>query len=120
MFVDAFIAAIIAFALIAASASIVYLLGRRAAPKPAQSAAELSAYACGEKVTFPNLKVNVSLYKYLIYFVILDSSVLLLAFGTLNFGPLANSGINTPLILLYLFMILAAGLLVVEGGKRND
>ncbi len=121
MFVDAFLAAIIAFVLIVASASIVYLLGRRAAPRPAQSAAELSAYACGEKVTFPNLKVNVSLYKYLIYFVILDSSVLLLAFGALNFGPLASSAINTPLVLLYLLMILAAGLLVVEGGgKRND
>ncbi len=117
---DAFIAATIAFVLIVASAAAVYLLGRRAAPKPAQSEAELKAYACGEKVTFSNLKVNVSLYRYLIYFVILDSSVLLLAFGALNFGPLASSGINTPLVLLYLFMILAAGLLVLDGGRQTD
>jgi len=117
MFADTFIAATIAFVLIVVSASIIYLLGRRVAPKPQQTAAETSAYACGEKVTFPNLKVNVSLYKYLIYFVILDSSVLLLAFGALNFGPLAGSMINTPLLVLYLLMILAAGLLVVEGGK---
>jgi len=115
MFVDAFVAAIIAFVLIVASASIIYLLGRRAAPKPPQSAAERAAYACGENVTFPKLRVNVSLYRYLIYFVILDSSVLLLAFGAF-----LNPGTNVPLILVYLFMILGAGLLLLSGGKQND
>ncbi len=120
MIVDGFIAAAIAFVLIVVSAAVVYLLGRRAAPKPTQSEAERKAYACGEKVTFSNIKVNVSLYKYLIYFVVLDSSVLLLAFGALNFGPLANISVNTPLVLVYLFMILAAGLLVLDGGKQND
>jgi NADH:ubiquinone oxidoreductase subunit 3 (subunit A) len=114
------IEATIAFVLIVSAASLIYLLGRRAAPKPGQTAEERTAYACGEKVTFPQLRVNVSLYKYLIYFVILDSSVLLLAFGALNFGPLAASGINTPLVLLYLFMMLAAGLLLLDGGNKND
>jgi NADH:ubiquinone oxidoreductase subunit 3 (subunit A) len=114
------IEATIAFVLIVTAASIIYLLGRRVAPKPGQSDAETSAYACGEKVTFPKLRVNVSLYKYLIYFVILDSSVLLLAFGALNFGPLATAGINTPLLILYLFMMLGAGLLLLDGGNKND
>ena len=106
---------IVAFVLIFSAASVVYLLGRRAAPKTVQTAEELSAYACGENVTFPKLRLNVSLYRYLIYFVVLDSSVLLLAFGSFM-----GVGINMPLILLYLFMMLAAGLLLLDGGKEYD
>ncbi len=104
---------IVAFVLIVSAACLIYLLGRRAAPKPTQSDAERAAYACGEKVAYPKLKVNVSLYKYLIYFVILDSSVLLLAFASFM-----QTGINVPLILVYLFMMLAAGLVVLDGGKE--
>jgi NADH:ubiquinone oxidoreductase subunit 3 (subunit A) len=109
------IEATLAFAIIVVAASIVYLLGRRAAPKPGQTDAERSQYSCGEKITFSKLRVNVALYKYLIYFVILDSSVLLLAYGAFM-----GVGINVPLILLYLFMLLAAGLLLLDGGRRND
>ena len=105
----------IAFMLIIAAASLIYALGRRAAPKPAQSEGERSTYACGEKVTYPKLKVNVSLYKYLIYFVILDSSVLLTAFAA-SLGQ----GINVPLLLLYLGIVLASSLLLFEGGKDHD
>ena len=105
----------IAFMLIIAAASLVYALGRRAAPKPAQSEGERSTYACGEKVTYPKLKVNVSLYKYLIYFVILDSSVLLTAFAAF-----LGQGINVPLLLLYLGIVLASSLLLFEGGKDHD
>ena len=97
------------------AASFIYLFGRRAAPKPDQTAAQRSSYACGEKVTYPKLQINVSLYKYLIYFVILDSSVLLLAFASFM-----STGINIPLLLVYLFMILAAGLLLLDGVKIDD
>ena len=107
------IEATVAFVLIISAAYVIYFLGRRAAPKTVQTDAERSAYACGEKVTFSKLKVNVSLYKYLIYFVILDSSVILLAFGSFM-----QAGTNVPLLLVYLFMMLAAGLLLVDGGKN--
>lgn len=100
--------------LILLSASLVYLLGRRAAPKPAQSENECMTYACGEKIPLQKLKISVPLSRYLIYFVILDSSVLLLAFATLF-----TQGINTPLFLLYLFMMLASSLLLLEGGKDH-
>jgi NADH:ubiquinone oxidoreductase subunit 3 (subunit A) len=103
----------IAFVLIVTSASFIYMLGRRAAPKPSQSEGERAGYACGEKVTYPRLKVSFSLYKYLIYFVVLDSSVLLLAFASFM-----GNGINTPFILLYLFMLLASGLILLEGGEE--
>jgi NADH:ubiquinone oxidoreductase subunit 3 (subunit A) len=109
----------IAFILIVAAAAFVYQLGRRAAPKTVQTQGERSVYACGEKVAYSKLKVNVPLYRYLIYFVILDSSVMLIAFALSDNIPASFMGqtINIPLILLYLFMMLASSLLLFEGGK---
>jgi NADH:ubiquinone oxidoreductase subunit 3 (subunit A) len=103
---------IIAFLLIVAAAWLVYALGRRAAPKPAQSGNATSTYACGEKAPIQKQRINLTLSRYLIYFVILDSSVLLLAFATL-----ITQGLNAPLLLLYLGMLLASSLLLLEGGK---
>ncbi len=105
--------AAIAFILILASAAIIYLLGRRSAPKPAKNAGAVESYACGERAHFGGLKINVSLYKYLIYFVILDSSVLLLAFGSFS-ATIANP----MFLILYLGIILAAGLVLLDGGKE--
>jgi len=101
----------IAFLLILVTVSAIYYLGRRASPKPAQSENERSEYACGEKAPLQRLKINVSLYKYLIYFTILDSSVMLLAFAALG------QGLNIPFLLLYLSIIFASSLLLLEGGK---
>ncbi len=102
--------AAIAFLLILAAASLIYYLGRRASPKPVQSEDERSEYACGEKAPLQRLRISVSLYKYLIYFTILDSSVLLLAFAALG------QGLNITFLVLYLSMILASSLLLFEGG----
>jgi NADH:ubiquinone oxidoreductase subunit 3 (subunit A) len=107
--------ALIAFVLIFVSTYVIYSLGKRAAPKTAISENEQAAYACGEKVTFRGVKINVSLYKYLIYFVIFDSSVLVLAFAAFSIA-----GTTNPLLLiLYLGIILAAGIVLVEGGKEQ-
>ncbi|NLE05158.1 MAG: NAD(P)H-quinone oxidoreductase subunit 3 [Crenarchaeota archaeon] len=103
------IESVIAFVLIICASSMIYLLGRRVAPKTTQTEAERDVYACGEKISYPKLRVNVSLYKYLIYFVILDSSVLLLAFTSFR------GAINVPLILIYLSVILVSGFLLVDG-----
>jgi NADH:ubiquinone oxidoreductase subunit 3 (subunit A) len=105
----------IAFILIVVAALLIYALGRRASPKPVQSETERSAYACGEKATFHGLKVNVSLYKFLIYFVIFDSSVILIAFASL-----VGQGRNVTMLILYLFLMLASGLILLEGGKDNE
>jgi NADH:ubiquinone oxidoreductase subunit 3 (subunit A) len=102
----------IAFLIIVAVAAFVYQLGRRAAHKTVQTQGERSVYACGEKVAYSKLKVNVPFYRYLIYFVILDSSVMLIAFASFM-----GQTINVPLILLYLFIMLASSLLLFEGGK---
>ena len=105
---------VVAFLLILACASVIFLLGRRASPKPAQSENNRMAYACGEKPNFKGLKVNVSLYKYLIYFVILDASVLLVAFASI-----VGHVINAPLLILYLLMMLASSVLLFDGGKEQ-
>jgi NADH:ubiquinone oxidoreductase subunit 3 (subunit A) len=105
--------ALIAFVLIFITTFVIYTLGKRAAPKTAISDNEQAAYACGEKVTFHGLKINVSLYKYLIYFVVFDSSVLVLAFAAF-----ALAGTNPLILIIYLGIILAAGLVLLEGGKE--
>jgi NADH:ubiquinone oxidoreductase subunit 3 (subunit A) len=110
-----FAEALVAFALILASALFIYVLGRRASPKHVQSASERSEYACGERAPIQRLKINISLYKYLIYFAIFDSSVLLLAFSALS-----AEGVNVTLLILYLFVMLAASLVLLEGGKNNE
>jgi NADH:ubiquinone oxidoreductase subunit 3 (subunit A) len=104
--------ALIALILIFISTLAIYALGKRSAPKTTMSENEQAAYACGEKASFPGLKINVSLYKYLIYFIIFDSSVLVLAFASI-----ALADINPLLLILYLVIILSAGLILLEGGK---
>ena len=106
------IEALIAFVLIFISTFIIYAIGKRLAPKTTISENAQASYACGEKATFHGLKVNVSLYKYLIYFVVFDSSVLLLAFASFTIA-----GSNPFLLILYLGIILAAGLVLLEGGN---
>ncbi|HLN44267.1 MAG TPA: hypothetical protein VK209_01025 [Candidatus Sulfotelmatobacter sp.] len=103
---------IIAFLLITAVASLIYILGRRASPKLNQTADATLTYACGERPPVQKQRITVTLSRYLIFFVILDSSVLLLAFVTL-----ITQGANIPLLLLYLGMLLTSTLLLLEGGK---
>jgi NADH:ubiquinone oxidoreductase subunit 3 (subunit A) len=67
-------------------------------------------YACGEKVVTKRLLVNVTLYKYLIFFVIIDSPALILAFAAL-----AIEMINPFSLLIYLGIILAADMLLLGG-----
>ncbi len=105
------IESLVAFLLIVVAASLVYILGRRAAPKPPQNGNATLTYACGEKAPVQKQRITVTLSKYLIFFVILDSSVLLLAFATLF-----TQGLNVPLLLLYLGILFASNLLLLEGG----
>lgn len=101
----------VAFFLVLATSFVIYFFGRFLSPKPVQSENEKSTYACGEQASFPKLKVDVSLYKYLIYFVVLDSSVLLIAFASLTL-------LSTDIVIfvLYLFIMLLSGLLLLGGG----
>ena len=104
--------AIVAFILVFISTLAIYFIGKHSAPKTTISENEQASYACGEKVSFQGLKINVSLYKYLIFFVIFDTSILVLAFASL-----AIISVNPLLLILYIGVILAAGLVLFQGGK---
>jgi NADH:ubiquinone oxidoreductase subunit 3 (subunit A) len=102
-----------AFTLIFAMSLLIYMLGRYLSSKPSQTENERALYACGEKADFSKPRITVSLYKYLIYFVVMDSSVMLVAFATL-----ALSGANVLLFVFYLSMLLASGFLLAGGGDQ--
>jgi hypothetical protein len=67
-------------------------------------------YACGEKINPTKLLVNVTLFRYLIYFVIIDSPAFILAFAAISFEI-----INPINLLIYLGLILVADLLLLGG-----
>jgi len=101
---------LIAFLIILTLASLIYLGSKLLIPKSSDSKEKTEMYACGEKVVPTRLLVNVTLYKYLIFFVILDSPALILAFAAL-----ALEMINPFTLLIYLGIILAADLLLLGG-----
>lgn len=111
---EIFEAAIVAFVLIFICTYVIYILGKRSAPKTTVSENEQASYACGERAIFAGLKINVSLYKYLIYFVVFDTAVLVLAFAAF-----ALAGTNPFYMFLYLGILLAAGLVLLEGGGKE-
>jgi len=106
---------LIAFALVLAAGALIYALGRAKSPKTKGSENQEGSYACGEKVVFHRLSLNISLYKFLVYFIVVDSSVLLVAFA--SFASLSLD-LAVPLFLLYLCMVLVATVLLVKGGKE--
>jgi len=107
-----FITAISAFILIFISSYAIYAIGRHLAPKTKHGVNHEMGYACGEKVVFNSPKINISLYKYLIYFVIFDSAILLLAFASV-----AIASVNPFFLVVYLGILLASGFILLDGGK---
>jgi NADH:ubiquinone oxidoreductase subunit 3 (subunit A) len=105
-----FVEPLVAFLIILILSSLIYLSSRLLTPKTTANEEKSSMYACGEKVFSKRLPVNVTLYKYLIFFVIIDSPALILAFAAL-----ALEMINPFSLLIYLAIILAADLLLLGG-----
>jgi NADH:ubiquinone oxidoreductase subunit 3 (subunit A) len=91
----------------------IYLFGRLLSAKSVHGENGKYAYACGEKVNFYKLKISVSYHRYLVYFVILDSTVLLAAFAAL-----ALHVANVLFLILYLFIVIISGLLLLDGGDH--
>lgn len=102
-----------AFILILAASFLIYIFGWMLSPKAAKNKDKEMAYACGEKASFRKVKITLSLHNYLIYFVIVDSSVLLIAFASLF-----HSMLNFLYLLIYLVLALAATFLLFEGGEK--
>jgi len=104
---------VVAFVLVLVVSSVVYLFGSLLSAKSVRCGDGKSAYACGEKMSFSRLKISVSHYRYLVYFVILDSSVLLAAFASLTLRMA-----NALLFMIYLLIVLMSGILLSDGGDR--
>jgi NADH:ubiquinone oxidoreductase subunit 3 (subunit A) len=104
----------IAFALILAVVSVIYAIGHSLSPKTKRNENQEESYACGEKAVFGRLTLDVSLYRYLVFFLVVDSSVLLVAFASIALG---TSGFALPLFLGYLVILVVAIVLLVKGGK---
>ena len=104
------IESLVAFLIVLLVASLIYLGSRRLIQKTPESKEQTEMYACGEKIASIRLLVNVSLYKYLIFFVIIDSPALVAAFAAL-----ALEMVNPLHLLIYLGMVLVADLLLLGG-----
>jgi NADH:ubiquinone oxidoreductase subunit 3 (subunit A) len=103
--------AVLGFILVLAVSILIYVVGRRFSPRSTHNKNAESSYACGENFA-SKMKINVSLYKYLVYFVIIDSSVILVAFASI-----AARATNILIFGVYLIVILLCGLLLVEEGE---
>ena len=101
---------LVAFLIILGLTLLIYLSSRLLTKKVPVSKEKSAMYACGEKVFTKRLLVNVTLYKYLIFFVIIDSPALILAFAAL-----ALETISLFALLIYLGIILAADALLLGG-----
>jgi NADH:ubiquinone oxidoreductase subunit 3 (subunit A) len=99
--------------LILALSCLIYLFGCLFSAKPLRNGDGKSAYACGEKADLGKFRISISHHKYLIYFVILDSSVLLVAFAST-----ALQAANVLLFILYLLIVFMSGLLLFDGGDH--
>ncbi len=111
---DTLFMSILAFALIFGVVFIIYIIGRLLAPKTPKNAERDSAYACGEKVAFRQIPLSISSYKYLVFFIIIDSSVLMVAFAAFSYQYIYE---YWYLFLLYLGVLLIAVVLLMSGGK---
>jgi len=100
----------VSFVSILAISSIIYLAALKKAPKSRRTPQHVSVYACGEKVRVGRLSMNLTFYKYLAYFMILDSSIIIAAFASLSFDVA-----TLPFLLTYLSAILVAVLLLAAG-----
>ena len=102
----------VAFVLVLVASFIIYAVGRYLSPRSSHIENEKATYACGEEPVNQSFRINVSLYKYLVYFVVLDSSVFLAAFASL-----ALSKTNVLLFVFYLLIILVSGALLIGGDQ---
>jgi hypothetical protein len=88
-------------------------LGNRLAPKTTGREQGRVQYACGEKPFRFGQRMQASLYRYLIYFLVIDSSLLIIAFAVFDFAFL------DPLpLFIYLSTLLVSVFLLLDGGEH--
>lgn len=89
------------------------LLGNRLAPITEDRESGKMQYACGEKPIRISQRIQASLNQYLVYFLVIDSSLLIIAFSVFD-ATLANI---LP-IMMYLSILLVSVFLFLDGGEK--
>ncbi len=102
-----------AFILVLGATFLLFLIGNRLAPLTTDRDEGQHQYACGESPIGFKQKTSISLYRYLIYFLVMDSSLLIIAFAVLGVVYA-----NLLSLLMYLSIILVSSLLFLEGGNQ--
>jgi NADH:ubiquinone oxidoreductase subunit 3 (subunit A) len=101
-----------AFVIVLAASGVLYGIGRLLSPRHVKNETKEATYACGEKATQSKPRISVANYKYLVFFAIIDSAVILVAFGAL-----AMNMLSFPILIVYLIVVLVSTLLLFDGGK---
>jgi hypothetical protein len=98
--------------MILGASSLMCFLGNRLAPKPEDRESGKVQYACGEKPIRISQRLQASLYRYLVYFLVIDSSLLIIAFSVF-----AVALVNIIPLAMYLSIILVSVVLFLDGGE---
>jgi hypothetical protein len=98
--------------MILGASSLMCFLGSRLAPKPEDRESGRVQYACGEKPIRISQRLQASLYRYLVYFLVIDSSLLIIAFSVF-----AVALVNIIPLAMYLSIILVSVVLFLDGGE---
>ena len=99
--------------MILGASSLICLLGNRLAPITEDRESGKMQYACGEKPIRISQRIQASLNQYLVYFLVIDSSLLIIAFSVFD-ATLANI---LP-IMMYLSILLVSVFLFLDGGEK--
>ena len=92
---------------------LIYFLGIRFAPKVEDRESGKVQYACGEKPVLVSQRLQASLYRYLVYFLVIDSSLLIIAFSVSEVAV-----VNMLPLMLYLSITLVSVILFLYGGDQ--
>lgn len=99
--------------MILGASSVMCILGNRLAPKTEDRESGKMQYACGEKPVRISQRFQASLNKYLVYFLIIDSSLLIVAFSVFA----ASLATILP-IMMYLSIVFVSVLLFLDRGDQ--
>ena len=99
--------------MILGASSVMCILGNRLAPKTEDRESGKVQYACGERPIRISQRLQASLNQYLVYFLVIDSSLLIIAFSVFD-ATLANI---LP-VMVYLSIILVSVFLFLDGGEK--
>ena len=98
--------------MILGASALMCFLGNRLAPKTEDRESGKVQYACGEKPIRISQRLQASLYRYLVYFLVIDSSLLIIAFSVF-----AVALVSILPLAMYLSIILVSVVLFLDGGE---